>query len=348
MTSGDQERHARIRAARRARADRRRRGRRGGSRRTAACSSDSARALAAATPTRSAPARPGPAVTAIASTSCSATPAVAHARWSVGTIASRWARDATSGTTPPNRACSSTERRHRVRQQHVAAHDADTGLVAGRLDAKDEGFAHRTIVPTECPSTRPGRDVACQGPDAPAPLGRWSPMRIPAPSRVRGVAAAIPGHRHPGPRACRPRVRRPGHRTTSRSSSRRPTSRWRRTVRAASARMARGSPTSTRRRRPSARTTAPAATGIANKPTRPTSARWSAIEPHAQRRYLDRAKKTARKHHRKPAIVFDADDTMLWTYDMEDAAMHFDFDPALQDAWVSGQPSRRPRRWSPS
>ena len=36
-------------------------------------------------------------------------PAVSQARWIVGTIASRWAREATSGTTPPKRACSSTE-----------------------------------------------------------------------------------------------------------------------------------------------------------------------------------------------------------------------------------------------
>src|SRR5689334_21626152 len=44
----------------------------------------------------------------MASTSDSATPASARARCIVGTIASRWARLATSGTTPPNRACSST------------------------------------------------------------------------------------------------------------------------------------------------------------------------------------------------------------------------------------------------
>ena len=36
----------------------------------------------------------------------------------------------------------------------------------------------------------------------------------------------------------------------------------------------------------------------------------------------------------RPAVVFDADDTTLWTYDMEDAAMHFNFDPELQDEWV--------------
>ncbi len=64
--------------------------------------------VAAATPTSNAPARPGPLVTAIASTSCSSTPAVSQARSIVGTIASRWARLATSGTTPPNLECSST------------------------------------------------------------------------------------------------------------------------------------------------------------------------------------------------------------------------------------------------
>src|SRR5688500_10007207 len=40
--------------------------------------------------------------------SASVTPASFSARSIVGTMASRWARLATSGTTPPNRACSST------------------------------------------------------------------------------------------------------------------------------------------------------------------------------------------------------------------------------------------------
>src|SRR5215213_6159798 len=70
--------------------------------------SATASALAAATPTSSAPARPGPLVTASASTSDSRTPASRQARSTVGAIASRCARLATSGTTPPNRACSST------------------------------------------------------------------------------------------------------------------------------------------------------------------------------------------------------------------------------------------------
>ena len=43
------------------------------------------------------------------------------------------------------------------------------------------------------------------------------------------------------------------------------------------------------------------------------------------------------KHHQKPAIVLDADDTTLWTYDMEVADMHFNFNPAEQDIWVQDQ-----------
>jgi predicted secreted acid phosphatase len=39
----------------------------------------------------------------------------------------------------------------------------------------------------------------------------------------------------------------------------------------------------------------------------------------------------------KPAIVLDADDTTLMTYDMEDATMKFNFDPALQDTFVQDQ-----------
>ena len=56
----------------------------------------------------------------------------------VGTIASRCARLATSGTTPPNRACSVDTGRDRVGEQRVPAHDADAGLVAGRLDAEHQ------------------------------------------------------------------------------------------------------------------------------------------------------------------------------------------------------------------
>ncbi|GAA3333721.1 hypothetical protein HP467_17445 [Curtobacterium albidum] len=43
------------------------------------------------------------------------------------------------------------------------------------------------------------------------------------------------------------------------------------------------------------------------------------------------------RQHRNPAVVLDADDTTLWTYDMEVADMHFVFDPAEQDVWVQDE-----------
>ena len=51
---------------------------------------------------------------------------------------------------------------------------------------------------------------------------------------------------------------------------------------------------------------------------------------------------------RKPAIVLDADDTTLWTYDMEDGAMHFNFDPTLQNTGSRSSGSRRRPAWSTS
>ncbi|SKT98580.1 Uncharacterised protein [Mycobacteroides abscessus subsp. abscessus] len=62
--------------------------------------------MAADTPTRSAPASPGPMVAATTSGRC--TPARSSARRAVTPSASRCAREAISGTTPPKRACSST------------------------------------------------------------------------------------------------------------------------------------------------------------------------------------------------------------------------------------------------
>lgn len=89
-----------------------------------------------------------------------------------------------------------------------------------------------------------------------------------------------------------------------------------------------------------------ATNGIADKQDSPyireltkiTKEPWRYLEKAAA---ADRAtaaqdKRHGRKHQ-KPAIVLDADDTMLWTYDMEDAAMKFVFDPALQDVWVQDQ-----------
>ena len=36
-------------------------------------------------------------------------------------------------------------------------------------------------------------------------------------------------------------------------------------------------------------------------------------------------------------MVFDADDTTLFTYDMEVGAMHFNYNPTLQDYWVQNK-----------
>ena len=50
---------------------------------------------------------------------------------------------------------------------------------------------------------------------------------------------------------------------------------------------------------------------------------------------LVQACRTADRKGQDPVVVLDADDTTLWTYDMEDADMHFNFDPILQnDKWV--------------
>ncbi len=66
-----------------------------------------ARPLAPASPTCNAPERPGPVVTATASMPDSRRPARESASRTTGPKACRWARAAISGTTPPNRACSS-------------------------------------------------------------------------------------------------------------------------------------------------------------------------------------------------------------------------------------------------
>ena len=77
-------------------------------------------------------------------------------------------------------------------------------------------------------------------------------------------------------------------------------------------------------------------TGIANKTDSPyireMAKRTSSIEP-----LLTSKCRQGASHGTKPAVVFDADDTTLWTYDMEVADMHFNFDPAEQNVWVQDQ-----------
>lgn len=49
---------------------------------------------------------------------------------------------------------------------------------------------------------------------------------------------------------------------------------------------------------------------------------------------LTQACRSAASEGARPAAVFDADDTTLMTYDMEDSAMHFEFTPQLQQQWL--------------
>jgi predicted secreted acid phosphatase len=81
-------------------------------------------------------------------------------------------------------------------------------------------------------------------------------------------------------------------------------------------------------------------TGISDKVSSPYISELADIEAANTNRLVNQCRREVRKGQ-NPAIVFDADDTTLWTYDMEDNAMHFNFDPVLQDTqWV--QPMRFP------
>ena len=78
--------------------------------------------------------------------------------------------------------------------------------------------------------------------------------------------------------------------------------------------------------------------GIADPNSSPYISELAGIEADNTDRLVNQCRREVRKGG-NPAIVFDADDTTLWTYDMEDGAMHFNFDPVLQDTqWV--QPMR--------
>ncbi|MFF1572112.1 HAD family acid phosphatase [Leifsonia sp. NPDC058292] len=77
-------------------------------------------------------------------------------------------------------------------------------------------------------------------------------------------------------------------------------------------------------------------TGIADKTASPYISELAAIVADEKAK-LQTGYEAAKSKGEKPAIVFDADDTTLWTYDMEVADMHFTFNPAEQDVWVQGQ-----------
>jgi len=77
-------------------------------------------------------------------------------------------------------------------------------------------------------------------------------------------------------------------------------------------------------------------TGISNKTDSPYIREMKSIVKSELPRIVSTCF-TESTQHRNPAIVLDADDTTLWTYDMEVNAMHFTFDPALQNTWVQDE-----------
>jgi predicted secreted acid phosphatase len=76
-----------------------------------------------------------------------------------------------------------------------------------------------------------------------------------------------------------------------------------------------------------------ATNGIANKDTSPYITQMTNIAKRWKQKLTNACNRGVKKKQH-PAVVFDADDTTLMTYDMEDGAMHFNFDPTLQNTWV--------------
>ena len=101
-------------------------------------------ALAVHRPTRRAPTRPGPAVTAMASIESMEVPALSSARSTTETMVRRWARLASSGTTPPNTAWISWERMTRLSSDAwPLASDRST---AADVSSQDDSMASRRSI----------------------------------------------------------------------------------------------------------------------------------------------------------------------------------------------------------
>ena len=82
-----------------------------------------------------------------------------------------------------------------------------------------------------------------------------------------------------------------------------------------------------------------AVNGIADQQSSPYLTQMTAFAKRWKQKLTDVCARGMRKGLR-PAVVFDADDTTLMTYDMEDAAMEFNYSTTLQNVWV--QESRFP------
>ena len=83
-----------------------------------------------------------------------------------------------------------------------------------------------------------------------------------------------------------------------------------------------------------------ATAGIADRNDSPYIREMNRITKRLTPHLVD-ACRTADRKGQDPVVVLDADDTTLWTYDMEDGAMKFNFNPTVQNnEWV--QPQRFP------
>src|SRR2546423_11775777 len=118
--------------------------------------SASATAFAAAIPTSSAPTSPGPTVTATASTSPTRISASFIARSIIGLMASTCAREATSGTTPPNRSCRCVWLETRFARTHRPSSTTATAVSSQEVSIPRT----RTRLPSEISGRLgPGRNV---------------------------------------------------------------------------------------------------------------------------------------------------------------------------------------------
>src|SRR6266542_3826593 len=108
--------------------------------------------FAAARPTRRAPTRPGPTVTATPSRSAKRRDASSRARSSMGVRSSTWAREASSGTTPPNRpwtSCWLDTRFERIRTP-----SSTTATAVSSQDVSIPSTFTRPVPPRRAPRSR--------------------------------------------------------------------------------------------------------------------------------------------------------------------------------------------------
>ena len=160
-------------------------------------------------------------------------PAVSQARSIVGTIASRWARLATSGTTPPNRACSSTLLATasassvwpRTIPTPVSSHEVSMPSTSGSCHGADPPAAApaRAAAAARPRSRRPG-STAAAGPPRRSRARRRTPARPRCPSRTSSsirsaLAVRRPARRTPSSRSEATPVRRAAGVTAIRCSS---------------------------------------------------------------------------------------------------------------------------------